>query len=85
MVKVKITDLSDGFRFIISDNGGEGDFDASTKLSNRRLNHRENQKHHFGLENIKNRAKEMNGEANVNFENEDGGTTVAVTVKDSVR
>lgn len=93
MVKVKITDLSDGFRFIISDNGGKDDFDASTKLSNRRLNyqdncgfnHQENQKHHFGLENIKNRAKEMNGEANVNFENEDGGTTVAVTIKDSIR
>lgn len=40
---------------------------------------------HFGLENIKERAKRMNGEAQINFSNEDGGTTVAVTIKDSVR
>lgn len=81
LVKVKIVDVHGGLRLIVSDNGGgKNNFD--------RLNHQENfknQKHHFGLENIKERAKEMNGEAKINFENEDGGTTVAVTIQDFVR
>lgn len=94
-VKVKIIDLADGFRFIVSDNGGGIKATSSKEILNlnadgnespRVQNDVQNDKRkHFGLENIKQRAKEMNGEAHINFANEDGGTTVAITVKDFVR
>lgn len=76
-VKVKIVDLSDGFRFLVSDNGG-GNIDSGK-------HNQQNERKHFGLENIQERARQMNGEAQINFANEVGGTTVAITVKDFVR
>lgn len=90
-IKVKIVDLSDGFKFIVSDNGG-GNMqreNASSLRGSEQMRAHEaissNERKHFGLENIKTRAKEMNGEAQINFANEVGGTTVAITVKDFVR
>lgn len=94
-VKIKIIDLTDGFRFIVSDNGGEnGSRNLYSSASSKEiLNQVQNDEHrvqndtrkHFGLENIQERAKEMNGEAEINLKNEEGGTTVAVTIKDFVR
>ena len=75
-VEIKIVDGIDDFRFIICDNGkGFEKTEVQTK----------NQKDavkHYGLTNIKKRAQLIGG--NADFINE-GGFTIAVTVKDSVR
>ena len=75
-VEIKIVDGIDDFRFLICDNGkGFEETEVQTK----------NQKDavkHYGLANIKKRARLIGGDAD--FINE-GGFTIAVTVKDSVR
>ncbi len=85
IVKIKIIDLPDSFRFIISDNGG-GVHVSKVQNDNHQVQNDENDtKKHFGLKNIQARAKEMNGKAEFNFKNEIGGTTIAITIKDFVR
>lgn len=76
LVKVKVIDVIGGFRLIVSDNGG------GLKAADENLTVRS--KKHFGIENIKERARQMNGTVDINFTNENGGTTIAVTIKDSL-
>lgn len=95
LVKVKIVDIIEGLRFIISDNGGGKKVVSTTSTSSGQTGSTttstdstikvDDGKKHFGLKNIKLRAKEMNGNAEFNFNNEYGGTTIAITIPNFVR
>ncbi len=74
-VTLKITDSRNDFRFIISDNGiGFSESDVAKNNCN-------NIETHYGLKNIKERVKILNG--TVDFIN-NGGTTIAVCIKDII-
>ena len=75
-VEIKIVDGIDDFRFIICDNGkGFEETEVESKKLKAAVNH-------YGLINIKKRAQLIGG--SVDFIHE-GGFTIAITVKDSVR
>lgn len=70
-VIIRITDTIKGFNFIISDDGiGKESFTNKDKTIK-----------HFGIENIKNRVSEMNGNVNFDFE---GGTTIAISLENFI-
>lgn len=74
-VTVKITDLGNDFRFIISDNGiGFSQEDVNQKNES-------DVRTHYGLENIKERVAALGG--TVDFINE-GGTTIAICIKNII-
>jgi len=74
-VEIKIVDGIDDFRFIICDNGkGFEETEVESKKLKAAVKH-------YGLTNIKKRAQLIDGSAD--FINE-GGFTIAITVKDSV-
>ena len=75
-VEIKIVDGIDDFRFIICDNGkGFEETEVESKKLKAAVKH-------YGLTNIKKRAQLIGG--SVDFIHE-GGFTIAITVKDSVR
>ena len=74
-VEIKIVDGIDDFRFIICDNGkGFEEIEVESKKLKTAVKH-------YGLTNIKKRAQLIDGSAD--FINE-GGFTIAITVKDSI-
>lgn len=75
-VEIKIIDGIDDFRFIISDNG-QGFEQSEVDQKNKKDSVK-----HYGVTNIKKRAELIGGTAN--FIN-DGGLTIAITIKNSVR
>ena len=75
-VEIKIVDGIDDFRFIICDNG-KGFEETEVESKNQK-----DAVKHYGLTNIKKRARLIGG--NAGFINEEG-FTIAITVKDSVR
>ena len=74
-VEIKIVDGIDDFRFIICDNGKGFE---ETEVASKKL---KTAVKHYGLTNIKKRAQLIDGSAD--FINE-GGFTIAITVKDSI-
>ena len=75
-VEIKIVDGIDDFRFIICDNGkGFKETEVESKSQKDAVKH-------YGLTNIKKRAQLIGG--NAGFINE-GGFTIAITIKNSVR
>ena len=74
-VEIKIVDGIDDFRFIICDNGKGCE---ETEVESKKL---KTAVKHYGLTNIKKRAQLIDGSAD--FINE-GGFTIAITIKDSV-
>ena len=75
-VEIKIIDAMDEFRFIISDNGKgfeQSEVDEKNKKDAIK---------HYGVHNIKKRAELIGG--TVDFIN-DGGLTIAITIKNTVR
>ena len=74
-VEIKIVDGIDDFRFIICDNGKGFE---ETEVESKKL---KTAVKHYGLTNIKKRAQLIDGSAD--FINE-GGFTIAITVKDSI-
>ena len=69
-VIIRITDTIKGLHFIISDDGiGEKSL-AKTENHN-----------HYGIENIKSRAAEMNGTVTFDFT---GGTTIAISIENFI-
>ncbi len=75
-ITVKILPVLSDFKFLIIDDG-MGIKDSQTKSENEKVAH-------YGLENIKTRAKEIG--AKVEFiQNEQGGCTVAITIKNIIR
>ncbi len=75
-VEIKIIDGIGDFRFIISDNG-QGFEQSEVDQKNKK-----DAVKHYGVTNIKKRAELIGGTAN--FIN-DGGLTIAITIKNSVR
>ena len=74
-VCVKFTDIAQDFKFVISDNGI-----GFTLESVEELNKTDSQKH-YGIQNIQERVKAMGG--TVEFVN-NGGTTIAITIKNII-
>ena len=75
-VEIRFVDGIDDFRFIIKDDG-KGFSEEEVELKNK-----QSAKKHYGVSNIKERVELLGG--TVNFISE-GGTTIAITIKDSVR
>lgn len=75
-VEIRFVDGIDDFRFIIKDDG-KGFSEEEVELKNR-----QGAKMHYGVSNIKERVELLGG--TVSFISE-GGTTIAITIKDSVR
>lgn len=75
-VEIRFVDGIDDFRFIIKDDG-KGFSEEEVELKNK-----SDAKKHYGVSNIKERVELLGG--TVNFI-QDGGTTIAITIKDSVR
>lgn len=73
-ITVKITEVGNTLNVIISDNG--------TGFNQEEIPGRKNEKHHYGLLNIKDRVKKLGG--TVDFITT-GGTTIAITIKDIIR
>lgn len=77
-VKVRITDVVNEMRFSISDNGtGFSEEDVESQKTGDQSAKRK----HWGLNNIRERVKKLHGK--VEFIN-DGGTTVAISIKNPV-
>ena len=74
-VEIRFVDGIDDFRFIIKDDG-KGFSEEEVELKNK-----QSSKKHYGVSNIKERVELLGG--TVNFISE-GGTTIAITIKDSV-
>ena len=75
-VEIRFVDGIDDFRFIIKDDG-KGFSEEEVELKNK-----QSAKKHYGVSNIKERVELLG--ATFNFISE-GGTTIAITIKDSVR
>lgn len=75
-VKVKFTEIGPDFKIIISDNGIGFDLEKVDELN------KTDEKKHYGIHNIQERVKLMGG--SVEFLN-DGGTTIAITIKNIIR
>lgn len=75
-VEIRFVDGIDDFRFIIKDDG-KGFSEEEVELKNK-----QSAKKHYGVSNIKERVELLGG--TVNFISEEG-TTIAITIKDSVR
>lgn len=73
-VTVKITEVGSNLNIIISDNG--------TGFNQEEIANRKDEKHHYGLTNIKDRVKKLGG--TVDFVTTEG-TTIAITIKDIIR
>lgn len=77
-VKVRITDVVDEMRFSISDNG-KGFLEEA--VESQKSDGKNAQRKHWGLNNIRERVQKLGG--TVEFIN-DGGTTVAISIKNPV-
>ena len=75
-VKVKFTEIGPDSKIIISDNGIGFDLEKVDELN------KTDEKKHYGIRNIQERVKLMGG--TVEFVN-DGGTTIAITIKNIIR
>ena len=73
-VTVKITEVGSNLNIIITDNG--------TGFNQEEIANRKDEKHHYGLTNIKERVKKLGG--TVDFVTTEG-TTIAITIKDIIR
>ena len=74
-VTVKFTDVADDFKITISDNGVGFSLEAVDELN------RTDTRKHYGINNIQERVKNLGG--TVEFVN-NGGTTIAITIKDTI-
>ena len=74
-VCVKFTDVAQDFKFTISDNGIGFTLEALDELN------KSDSKKHYGIQNIQERVKAMGG--TVDFVN-NGGTTIAITIKNII-
>ena len=72
---VKFTDVADDFKITISDNGVGFSLEAVDELN------RTDTRKHYGINNIQERVKNLGG--TVEFVN-NGGTTIAITIKDTI-
>lgn len=75
-VTVKLIDISDSFKFIISDNGVGFKIEEINNLNS------SGKSNHYGISNIQERVRLLGG--TVEFIN-NGGTTIAITVKNTIR
>ena len=73
-VTVKITEVGSNLNIIISDNG--------TGFNQEEIANKKDEKHHYGLINIKDRVNKLGG--TVDFVTTEG-TTIAITIKDIIR
>lgn len=73
-VTVKVTEVGSTLNIIISDNG--------TGFNQEEISGKENERHHYGLINIKDRVSKLGG--TVDFVTTEG-TTIAITIKDIIR
>lgn len=73
-VEIKFLSIGKELKFIIEDNGIGFEIE---KVENAKTGH-------YGLENIKNRVQKMNATVQFINKNEEGGSTLAITIKDFI-
>lgn len=76
MFSLKITDVGNSIRFVLSDDGIGFPSDSMNKNDNEK-----NQTNHYGLKNIRERVAAIDGAVDILST---GGTTIAITVRNSI-